>query len=148
MLIDPVRNLLSRLPPSRRATLSVLKQLGHRDSCRAGRITDEMLAWDSSLQRDTDTMRNDGGIIGLAGGWRGFDTTLTLSDELLRSVATPTLLLWGTEDSFGGADVARRVAALLPNATLRLLPKSGHLPWLDDERGLADETTGFLRDGC
>ena len=140
MAIDPIRWILTALPPSRRAAASILKQMGHGDSLAAGRIGDELFDWDESLSRDTDTMRNDGQIIGMAGGWRGFDRSLTLSDQLLRTIAAPTLLLWGDQDPFGSVAVGERLAGLLPNATLQVRARSGHLPWLDDDRGLADET--------
>src|SRR6185436_96738 len=96
-----------------------------------------MLDWAFSLQRDTDTMKNDGDLIGTAGGIRGFDPTLTFDDALVKSVETPTLFLWGDNDPFGSADAARAFVALLPNAELVLLPGSGHLPWFDDPAALA-----------
>jgi pimeloyl-ACP methyl ester carboxylesterase len=121
-----------------------LRQIGHGDSLKAGRVSDAFLAWTFALQRDTDTMRNDGDMIGLAGSWRGFDPALTLSDDVMNAVSAPTLLLWGDNDPFGSVEVAGRVAASLANATLEILPRSGHLPWLDDPRGLADQAASFL----
>jgi 4,5:9,10-diseco-3-hydroxy-5,9,17-trioxoandrosta-1(10),2-diene-4-oate hydrolase len=145
MMIRPVRGLMTAFPPSKRATVSILKQMGHGESVAAGLLSDEFFEWDASLTRDTDTMRNDGNIIGMAGSWRGFNPSLTVPEDLLRSITTPTLLLWGDQDPFGSVGVGQRVASLLPNATLDVRTTSGHLPWLDDERGLANETAAFLR---
>jgi pimeloyl-ACP methyl ester carboxylesterase len=69
---------------------------------------------------------------------------LLLPEALLDSITTPTLLLWGENDPFGGADVARSVAARVPNAELRLLPGAGHAPWLDDLDTCAVATSQFL----
>ena len=57
---------------------------------------------------------------------------MSLPDELLGSIRTPTYLIWGAKDPFGGADIARAAASRLTNATLELLPDAGHAPWLDE----------------
>lgn len=43
-------------------------------------------------------------------------------------IAVPTLLLWGREDPVVPLAVGRRLAELLPNATLHVLDGCGHLP--------------------
>lgn len=63
--------------------------------------------------------------------------------ELAR-VTTPTLLIWGKRDPFGGLDVARGVAAALPNSRLVELPDEGHLPWVGDPDRCAAEVEAFL----
>src|SRR2546423_9322796 len=132
------------IPPTRRFARMRFPEIGHGRALAAGRIPEPFLDWSFSLQRDTDTMRHDGNLIGAAGSIRGFDPSLTLHDSLLASISTPTLLFWGDNDPFGDAETARRLAAALPNAELRLLPGSGHLPWLGDPAGLASQTATFL----
>jgi pimeloyl-ACP methyl ester carboxylesterase len=90
-------------------------------------------------------MRNEGDTIGRLGSPRRFDPSLTLTAIQLRAVGTPTLLLWGEDDGFGGSATARGVAELLPNAELELLPRSGHLPWIDDPVNVAHRIAAFLR---
>lgn len=147
MMIDPLRRVMDVFPPNRRVSKMMLKQIGHGDSLKAGRISQPLLDWSFSLQRDTDTMRNDGNLIGVAGSRKGFDPTLTLDDDVVRAVTAPVLLLWGDDDVFGSPDAARAFAALLPNAELELLPHSGHLPWLHDPAGLGARTASFLAAG-
>jgi pimeloyl-ACP methyl ester carboxylesterase len=69
---------------------------------------------------------------------------LALIPDLLRSVTRPTYFLWGERDTFGGPDVTRALAELLPTATLEILPRGGHLLWLDDPVQAAQITVEFL----
>jgi pimeloyl-ACP methyl ester carboxylesterase len=145
MTIGLARQILSVLPPNERAEKMIFRQIGHGASLDAGRIPQPYLEWNRALQRDTDTMRNEGDTIGRLGSPRRFDPSLTLTAIQLRAVGTPTLLLWGEDDGFGGSATARGVAELLPNAELELLPRSGHLPWIDDPVNVAHRIAAFLR---
>jgi len=89
-------------------------------------------------------MRNDGDMIYSVKAKGGFDEEVALGGETLSRVETPTHFLWGTDDTFGGEDVARWVTETMPNATLEMIPESGHLPWLDDPTHVGKETTRFL----
>jgi pimeloyl-ACP methyl ester carboxylesterase len=148
MTIGLVRQIVNALPPNELSEKMLLRQIGHGASLDAGRIPQPFLDWHLAMQRDTDTMRNEGDMIGRLGSPRGFDPALTLSETLLRSVAVPTLFLWGEEDGFGGPKTARGVAGLLPKAELELLPRSGHLPWLDDPGHVARAAAAFLGSGA
>lgn len=66
------------------------------------------------------------------------------STEELKRVQTPTLLIWGDRDPFGGLQVARKVAAALPHSKLVELPEQGHLPWVGDPDRCATEIEAFL----
>lgn len=68
----------------------------------------------------------------------GANPRYQLRAEELRRVQVPVLLIWGDRDPFGGLEVAREVARVLPNATLHEMP-TGHLPFLDKP-----EETGAL----
>jgi pimeloyl-ACP methyl ester carboxylesterase len=46
------------------------------------------------------------------------------------AIRVPVDLLWGDEDGLLVPDYGRRLAALLPDARLRLLPRCGHMPQL------------------
>ncbi len=144
MTVGPIRKLLNALPPNERVGKSILRQIGHGASLDAGTIPQAFFDWYLALQRHTDTMRNDGDMIGRAGSFRGFDQSLAFDDETLSRVTTPTLFLWGEDDAFGGTDVARRVTSAMPNAALNMLPNSGHLPWIDDPAGIAAASAEFL----
>ena len=78
-------------------------------SLDAERMPRAFLTWYLTLQRHTDTMRHDGDLIGRVVPHR---TSVTLTDDLLRTVSTPTLFWWGRADTVGGEDVARHLVAV------------------------------------
>lgn len=137
-----IRRIVNALPPNERAGRAILRQIGHGASLDADRIPRSFFDWYLALQRHTDTMRNDGELIGSVIPNRA---AVTLTDDLLRSVPTATLFWWGADDPFGGPDVAQAFAATMPNAELTMVPDAGHLPWIDDPAGAAAATSGFLR---
>jgi pimeloyl-ACP methyl ester carboxylesterase len=136
-----VRRLLGALPPTERAAAGVLRNIGHGASLDAGRIPAALLTWYVEMQRTTDTMHNDGEMIGRLLPHR---EELRLTDDLLAEARVPTLYWWGADDAFGGEDVARHLVDVMPDATLTMVPDAGHLPWLDDPAGAADATASFL----
>lgn len=136
-----MRRLMNLFPPNQLVNRSIMKQIGHRASLDAGRIPTEFLDWYLALGRHTDTLRNDGAMIGSVLVERA---SLTLDEALLGAVSTPTLFIWGADDGFGGEDNARLVSGLMPNARLIMVPESGHLPWLDDPVFVAGRAAAFL----
>ncbi|MDX1691654.1 MAG: alpha/beta hydrolase [Acidimicrobiia bacterium] len=74
---------------------------------------------------------------------RGFRSSLRLTAADLGAVTVPTLLVWGSGDPVGGADVAERTADALADARLELLD-AGHLPWLGHPARSAELIEGFL----
>ena len=142
--VPVVGRLLRALPPSERSIRAVFRMIGHGPSLAAGSISDEEIAAYLALLRYTDTTKHDLALgpvlMSPVGGLERF----LLPERVLRSVAIPTLFIWGERDPFGGAEAARRVVALMPDAELELLP-AGHAPWLDDLERCASLTTGFLR---
>lgn len=144
--IRSIGRLMTSIPPTRGAVRALLRQIGLRQALAAGRITDEAIDWFMSLLRDTDTMRNE-----LESGpqliapVRGLDSGLLLTADLLGRITAPVGFLWGDDDPFGGGDVARGFAALVPNARLEVVAGAGHAPWLDDTAGAARFATSVLR---
>ncbi len=144
LAIGPLRWLINKLPPNERAGDSIMRQIGHGASMDAGRIPREFSEWYLDLQRYTDTMRNDTRMIASAVTLKGFDPALTLPDSVLAGVSAPTRFLWGSDDGFGGEDVARATVNRMPSADLVMIPDSGHLPWLDFPESIARETAEWL----
>jgi pimeloyl-ACP methyl ester carboxylesterase len=54
-----------------------------------------------------------------------------LSDDDLRSIAAPVRFIWGQDDVYGGPEIGRRAAELIPGARLDVMP-GNHAPFLDD----------------
>ena len=140
-----VARLGTVMPPSAFAVRAILRGIGLGAALKAGRISQEGLDWFLSLLRDTDTMRNE-----LRAGPRllspigGFNESLRLPPEFLARIKTPTYFLWGEEDPFGGADVARQFVGQIEGAELELMPGAGHAVWMDDAERAAVVTRRFL----
>jgi pimeloyl-ACP methyl ester carboxylesterase len=139
--IAPLRWLIGVLPPSRRANDSIMRQIGHGASLDAGRIPGIFLDWYLALQRYTQTMKNDGAMIGSIVS-RG--RMPTISDSTLAAVTAPTLFLWGCDDGFGDEEVAKGMVARMRDPELLMIPDSGHLPWLDFPELVAGHTSTWL----
>jgi pimeloyl-ACP methyl ester carboxylesterase len=132
------------VPPNNRSIRTLFGLLGHGPSLADGRIAQVELDAYLALLRDTDTMRNEmaapRAIMNLPGRLHRH----LLADDLVSSITTPTLFLWGENDPFGGEAVARRLVDLMPNAVLEMLPDAGHAPWLDELDYCAKATARFL----
>lgn len=62
----------------------------------------------------------------------------------LGEVDIPVRILWGEEDEWIPVEVADRLAALIPGATVRRIPEAGHLAQFDAPVALADEIRAWL----
>jgi len=60
-----------------------------------------------------------------------------LTDDELRSIDVPVRFILGDDDVYGGPDIVRRAAALMPDASVHVLP-GGHAPFLDDPEACAE----------
>lgn len=139
-----LRHFIGALPPNRRVQDSILRQIGHGKTLDAGQMPQEHGDWYMALTRHTETMKNDGEMIFRLRRGRRFDERVALDEATLARVTTPTHFLWGADDTFGDEEVARWVVGVMPNATVEMIPDSGHLPWLDDPGYIADQTMAFL----
>ena len=144
MAFSPMRWLIGKLPPNQKANDSILRQIGHGVTLDEGGFSAAFNEWYLALQRHTDTMENDGNMIGRFVSWSGFDPADSIPDEVFAAVTPPTLFLWGADDGFGGEEVARGVVSRMPNAELVMIPDFGHLPWLDDPLSIARQTLDWL----
>lgn len=133
VLASPLRHVLFRLPPDPRVGDMTLRAIGHGASLAADLVPPALAPWHLALQTHTDTYVNEAAAIArLAGPLRGPDPRLALTPDDLARAAASSLLVWGAEDPFGGAEVGEALRDALPDAELVVLPASGHLPWFDD----------------
>ncbi|HEY6653720.1 MAG TPA: alpha/beta hydrolase, partial [Solirubrobacterales bacterium] len=66
--------------------------------------------------------------------------------ERLGDLSCPTLILWPTEDPYLGREWGPRHAeAIGENATLEMIERAGHWPWLD-RPDVIEKTAAFLAD--
>ncbi|MGY2089135.1 MULTISPECIES: alpha/beta fold hydrolase [Nocardia] len=85
----------------------------------------------SSIERDVlahPPLRRPSGPLALRTLWR-MDFT---RDSRLKSLTTPTLVIWGTEDKVNRPEGGRMLARTLPNCDLLMLSRTGH--WAQWER--------------
>jgi pimeloyl-ACP methyl ester carboxylesterase len=144
MSIPVLGRLLAELPANERTVRMAFGRIGHEASLDTGRITEQDLACYLALLRHTDTMRNELALgRALISPLRGLNRVV-LTDELLATVRTPTLFLWGENDPFGGVESARRVVGQMAGAELEMLAGAGHAPWLDDLDRCVGATAAFL----
>lgn len=74
-------------------------------------------------------------------------TVLTDPAARLRSIAAPTLLLWGVEDRMIPIANARDYLRLIPHARLVSLPKLGHVPFEENPGAALPPLAAFLAGG-
>ena len=97
------------------------------------------------MLRDTDTMRNElRSLPPILTPIKGVNETILFADELLASIRTPMHFLWGEDDPMGGAATAHTFVGRVPGATIELMPRAGHAPWIDDPDHVAAAVTRFL----
>ena len=136
--IGPLGRMMARMPVPDRVVRSMLEQLGLREALAADRVPQEFVDWFAAQLRHTDTAINDADaspqIIHPIGG---IDEAILFSDDLLGSIKIPVHFFWGSNDPFGGADVAAAFVPRIPGATLELIDGGGHAVWLDDPDGVA-----------
>jgi len=72
---------------------------------------------------------------------------VSTSRRELARLRPPVVLIWGSEDRFGGPRVAREAAATIPEAELHLIPGGGHLPWIGRPDAIAEVLIPVLRRG-
>ena len=70
------------------------------------------------------------------GGRRAFfqgrgRAVITFTDEELRAVQVPTLLIWGEDEAFFPVSHGERAARLIPGARMEVIPGAGHLPFME-----------------
>ena len=71
------------------------------------------------------------------------DIVTTAQD--LRHVAHPVRLIWGDQDPFGNVAAGQRIAELIPDADLHVVP-GGHAPWFHQAGRVGRLTEAFLQD--
>jgi pimeloyl-ACP methyl ester carboxylesterase len=72
-----------------------------------------------------------------------YDQPIDLTDEIAQ-ITQPTLLLWGDHDPISPIGVGERLAGLLPNAVLEVVPQGDHGFVCDRPEAIVDDILGHL----
>jgi len=147
IMVPGMRKIIAALPPNAKAQNSILRQIGHGASLDADKLPKPHGDWYMALLRHTATMRNDFDTFHSFKAKGGLATSIALGGQTLATISTPTHFIWGADDGFGGEAVARWVVGVMSNASLEMVPDSGHLPWLDEPELVARSTRTFLLAG-
>ncbi|MCU1596702.1 MAG: alpha/beta hydrolase fold protein [Glaciihabitans sp.] len=67
-----------------------------------------------------------------------------LTDDDLRAIQAPAMVLWTTKDPSGPVDEGRRIAGLLPNGRLVVMDNCGHWPQYEDPETFNRHQIDFL----
>lgn len=144
--VPRLNRLLTRVMPATvDSARDLYRQIGHGASVETGQIPDIYFNWAHRLMANTGTMANELNMIEKALTWRGTRPDLLFDQAELRRISQQTLYIWGEDDTFGGAELARQTATWTPNARLHLIPAGGHLPWLDAPEEVSALAREFLR---
>jgi pimeloyl-ACP methyl ester carboxylesterase len=77
--------------------------------------------------------------------WTRPRTQIVTSASQLRHVRHPVRLIWGEQDPFGNVAAGTRIADLMPEADLHVVP-GGHAPWFHQAERVGRLTLEFLED--
>lgn len=69
-----------------------------------------------------------------------------ISDDDLRAIQAPAMVLWTTKDPSGPVDEGRRIASLIPNGRLAVMENCGHWPQYEDTETFNRLHLDFLLD--
>jgi pimeloyl-ACP methyl ester carboxylesterase len=145
LIASPIGALMVRLPQKPGRVRAFMRQAGHGASLDAGRIPEGYIRWRVAFERETNSMRNERDMVRAIVSWRkGLRPGLPFDDAELAAIQRPTLLVYGTADPVGTAELWERVVDVLPQGELKLVDGAGHMPWLDDPRGVARRISRFL----
>jgi 2-hydroxy-6-oxonona-2,4-dienedioate hydrolase len=136
--------LMAAMPASEKNVRTSFRQMGHGAALDAGRIPQALIDWALSLQRDTDTFRNEMSSTPALVSLRGVPKDVVIRREELASIQSPTYFLWGDRDQFGAPSVGRGMVDVMPSAELEVVPGGGHLVWFDDPDHAASVVTRHL----
>lgn len=138
--------LTTRIPPTRFAIRVILRQLGLGPALASGKVSDEMIEWFLSLLRDTDTLTNETKFAPeIITPFKGANTRVQFTDELIGRITASVMFLWGDQDPMGGAEIARSFSSKFQDATLEMVPESGHAPWIDEPDLVASRIAAFVQ---
>jgi pimeloyl-ACP methyl ester carboxylesterase len=133
----------TRLPAPRAMVKPMLRQIGLRAAVASGAFRPVMIDWFHALLRNTDTLFNEVTSLPPMVTTRGMNDAVLIADEVLLRIPRPVWLVWGSDDPFGGEDIARAFAARIPGASLEMV-EAGHAPWIDDAPGIAQRVRAYF----
>ena len=141
MVAPVVGDLLARVKPTPKMVVRFMSAMGEKDT-----IVRHPDLIESLVAAGRDPIAAAAGLAEFraVGSPFGFGPSLRVHPDDLRSLATPTLVMWGDHDPTGTVEVAQAITSLIPKAQLEVLP-AGHVPWLGSAERVAELLSRFVR---
>ncbi|WP_193746344.1 alpha/beta fold hydrolase [Demequina aestuarii] len=127
----PVARAVARHRVNERDLRRSFKSMGHGDLVRNGGLSTADLEWRYALSRDTTTYAHEMQLMRLAATWRGPRPGWVASTAEIESLAAPSLWVAGEHDPFATPERIGEWASHARGSTVRVMPDSGHQPWID-----------------
>lgn len=127
--------LWGNLLPSERATRYLMRYIVSTDAVTLEGI-EELVAYGGQVADAPGGRR----ILWLGRG----KVTKAVPPARLRQLTTPTLLLWGEHDRIFPLEIAQEAQRHIPNATLRVVPGTGHVPFFEERQAFLGMLAPFL----
>src|SRR5215469_14556609 len=124
-----LNRLLLALPAT--ATTSRLAMRTALGAHSVARVPPELFTIHSLARRRPEFARTIASWMPATHAWRHARSGVVLTDGELATLRQPVHFVWGDHDAFGGPEIARRAAALIPRASVEIL-RCGHHPEVSD----------------
>lgn len=143
LLASPLGLILARLGEREWVMRKQLPALGHGTTLESGAM-DRYLHWRAVEAKDTHFLRHERKmVIGMQqeGEWA---PGIALAGDDFRDTSQPTLLVYGSHDPLGTVELWQRKIDLMQQGRMEVIDDSGHLPWYDEPRHVANVVQQFL----
>lgn len=135
--LGPLLMALQR--PSAKNAERVMRMVGE-DPAGLGELRDVLLA----AQRLPTYVPSLLALLRAVMRWTRPRPAIVTTPDQLRRLGHPVRLIWGERDGFAPPEAGRRIAALIPDADLHVVP-GGHAPWFHHADLVAGLTREFLQ---
>jgi pimeloyl-ACP methyl ester carboxylesterase len=141
MSIPPIGRLLMKLQPPSVKRMDQTAAMVHVELHKEPEVREAMVE-SERMPGAADTFLS---LLNACLRLRGARPEVALTAEQLSGLRHPVQLLWADDDPFGDVEVGGRVADLIPDAELHVVP-GGHAPWVNAPTQLGRLATTFLNE--
>jgi 2-hydroxy-6-oxonona-2,4-dienedioate hydrolase len=143
LLRSPIGALMVRMPMKEGMLRKQLAALGHAGTVERGAM-DDYIAWRLAFQGGTQSMRHERDMVRAITTSSGFRPGVTLEPAALSALDQPALMVFGSDDPTGSADLWKRFMATFRDGRLDVVPEAGHNPSWDRPREVGATVRRFL----
>ena len=123
-----IKEVVSRVPPPKNAATGMKGVIGKPAIERTPKEWFDIVAAGMRTPGWAPAMKSH---LNLALSWGRARPGNAFTEDELRRLDVPVLFIWGDVDRYGGPEIGRHAAALMPGARVEVIP-GNHAPFLDD----------------